>query len=374
MLVAHVIVGLNVGGAELMLQRLCESLNTQDDKHIVISLTSIGKIGVLLQSKGVEVVALDLSSIVTAPIVLFKLVRLLRLHRPDIVQTWMYHADLLGGLAARCAGVKNIIWGVRTTDVKAGGNKSTAFIRGVCARLSFFIPSVIVCAAEASRKAHVDVGYDENKMLVISNGFDLTALNATAEERLSIRLENGITDQEILIGSVGRFNVVKDHPNFVKAAGIVASRYKNVKFLLVGRELTNDNSVLMSLLADTGFSERFILLGERADIPACLKAMDIFCLHSVTEGFPNVLGEAMSMGLPCVTTDVGDASFLIGTTGCVVPSGNPNKLSDGIISLVDIGQDKRVELGAKSKQRIIDEFTMDVTKSKFKRVYEQLCN
>lgn len=374
MLVVHIIIGLNVGGAELMLRRLCESLTTQEDKHVVVSLTKIGKVGELLQSKGIEVVALNLSSVLTAPIVFFRLMRLVKLYKPDIVQTWMYHADFIGGLAAYCVGVKNIIWGVRTTDVKAGGNKRTAFIRSVCARLSFFIPRFVVCAADASRRAHIEAGYDARRMVVIANGFDLSVLSATEEERMFVRSANGISNREILIGSVGRFNVVKDHHNFIKAAGFVASRFKHVKFLLVGRDLTEDNDVLIRLIAETGFSERFVLLGERTDVPACLKAMDIFCLHSVTEGFPNVLGEAMSMGLPCVTTDVGDASLLIGNTGYVVPPKNANRLSEELIKLVEIGQEKREEMGAASKQRIVDEFTMDVTKLKFKHVYDQLCN
>jgi Glycosyltransferase Family 4 len=180
--VLHIIVGLETGGAELMLQRL---ITHQDIKsittHEVISLTQIGKVGILLKQRNVTVHALQMTGALSFPVVLFALRRLIiRLH-PDIVQTWMYHADLLGGIAAKWAGVRHILWGVRTTNVAAGGSRSTWVVRRICAWLSYFVPDSIVCAAEASRLAHVAIGYDTRRMHVVPNGFDMVRFTATPE-------------------------------------------------------------------------------------------------------------------------------------------------------------------------------------------------
>ncbi|MBI6605757.1 MULTISPECIES: glycosyltransferase family 4 protein [Pseudomonas] len=373
MKVTHVIVGLNIGGAELMLRRLCESLNfSSEDEHRVISLTDLGEVGALLRAHGVTVDTLGMRGAWDVFRAFNKLVRLLQSSKPDVVQTWMYHADLLGGLAARRVGVKAVIWGIRTTDVSKGGGRATIIIRKLCAWLSSSVPSVIVCAAQASRASHVAVGYSPGKMTVIPNGFDLERMVAQPQDRESIRSTQGIGEDDLVIGSLGRYNQVKDHSSFVKAAGLVAARFAHVKFLMVGRDVDHANSALMAEIAATGYPDRFVLLGERRDVPACFKAMDIFCLHSLTEGFPNVLGEAMSMALPCVTTDAGDAAFLLGENGFVVPIQDPLALAEALAKIAGATFAERTAMGQGSYKRIVENFTMKCTEHKFKAIYDRL--
>lgn len=370
MKIVHVIVGLNVGGAELMLKRLLESHIAQPGhEYSVISLTDLGVIGPQLTAIGVPVVALGMRNALDIPRVLYLLTRIFGMSRPDVVQTWMYHADLLAGLAARMAGIKSIIWGVRTTDLSDGGKKATILIRKICALLSKSLPRIIVCAAEASRRTHVALGYDQKRMIVISNGFDLSRLNSTLEQRETIRSVAGIKSDDIVIGSLGRFNPVKDHANFIAASKALADKYSNLRFMLIGRDLEYSNMALMKLISSTGHAERFILLGERQDVAACLKAMDIFCLHSRTEGFPNVLGEAMAMGLPCVTTDVGDAAYLLKGNGVVVPPRNSQALANGIEEMLDLGGEGRSALGRSAMSRIYSDFSIDRASEKFLCLY-----
>ncbi|MEW5695828.1 glycosyltransferase family 4 protein [Pseudomonas synxantha] len=373
MKVTHVIVGLNIGGAELMLRRLCESFNSSsEDEHRVISLTDLGEVGALLRAHGVTVDTLGMRGAWDVFSAFNKLVRLLQSTKPDVVQTWMYHADLLGGLAARRVGVKAVIWGIRTTDVSKGGGRATIIIRRLCAWLSSSVPSVIICAAQASRASHVAVGYSPGKMTVIPNGFDLERLVAQPQERESIRSTQGIDEDDLVIGSLGRYNQVKDHSSFVKAAGLLAARFAHVKFLMVGRDVDHANSALMAEIAATGCPDRFVLLGERRDVPACFKAMDIFCLHSVTEGFPNVLGEAMSMALPCVTTDAGDAAFLLGENGFVVPIQDPPALAEALAQIAGATAAERTAMGQGAYMRIVENFTMKCTEHKFRAIYDRL--
>jgi glycosyltransferase involved in cell wall biosynthesis len=369
----HIIVSFNIGGAELMLKRLIESHHgSKQYRHSVISLRGVGSVGLQLQSRGIQVHALDMRSALDMPFALWRLVRLIRTSRPDVVQTWMYHADLLGSLAARLAGNRHVIWGIRTTDVTAGGSHATAAVRQLCAWLSRTVPHTIVCAADASRLAHIAVGYDAARMVVVPNGFDLTHLVAKPEQRDALRLQCGLGAELVAVGYLGRFHPAKDQENFVRAAGLTAQRHSNARFLMVGRGLDANNTQLAQWISATGFADRFVLLGERADVPVCLAAMDFFCLSSRTEGFPNVVGEAMAMGLPCVVTDVGDAAMLVADTGVVVPKEDSAALAFGLGQLLAMTPDARQQLGQKAKARIYAEFSMDRARERFESIYQQI--
>ncbi|MCM2319611.1 MAG: glycosyltransferase [Pseudomonas sp.] len=373
MKILHVIIGLTLGGAELMMKRLIEShSHIPDCEHAVVSLTDLGKIGPQLIDQGISVASLNMHGARDVPQALYKLNRIIRAYRPDIVQTWMYHADLLGGVAARLAGIDRVIWGIRTTDISNGGSKATMVIRTLCARLSRAIPKIIICAADASRTAHARIGYDSNRMIVIPNGFEVSRLQATQQQRDAIRQEAGIGADDLVIGSLGRLNPAKDQENFIAAARILAEKYRNLKFLMIGDGLDPGNRTLMKIITATGHADRFVLLGERRDIPACLKAMDIFCLHSRTEGFPNALGEAMTLGLPCVATNAGDAAYLLGDTGTTVPPRDSQALADGLEKLIRLDHQQRQELGRKSQNRINNNFTIAQTSEKFLQIYDHL--
>lgn len=372
--VVHVIVGMNVGGAELMLRRLILTQHAQQFgvAHKIISLTSVGEVGAQLQAEGVSVTSLGMRSVLQVPLAFFRLVGLLRRLRPDVVQTWMYHADLLGGLAARLAGCRHVIWGIRTTDIGKGGSRATALVRWLCSRLSCWVPRRIVCAASAARRLHAAIGYCADRMVVIPNGFDLTSLQASSAEVASLRDACGLGANVLVVGTLGRFNAVKDQQNFVCAAGVLAQHYPAVRFLLVGRGCDAANGVLSAWIAATGFPQRFVLLGERQDAPVCLAAMDVFALPSRTEGFPNVLAEAMAMGLPCVSTDVGDAAVVLGDCSEVVPPEDAQALARALARLLDMPAQQRAALGAAGRNRIEQEFSMARCAERFAAVYEDV--
>ncbi|OWW18565.1 glycosyltransferase family 4 protein [Noviherbaspirillum denitrificans] len=368
--VLHVIAGLDVGGAEIALYRLVAGTRESEYTHAVVALTTGGPMAARLREAGIDVTTLDFKA---APFAGFlKLVSIMRMERPDIVQTWMYHADMLGGLAARLAGIRNVIWGIRTSALGSGDSRATVFVQKLCAWLSRRIPHTIVCVAEAARQNHVAHGYDARRMAVIPNGFDLAQFTAQKSEGASVRMQYGIGEQDVLIGMVGRFNANKDQHNFVRAAGLLARHQANVRFLMVGRDIDAANAELMCWIAQTGHAERFVLLGERSDVPACLQALDVFCLSSRTEGFPNVVGEAMAMGVPCVVTDVGDAAMLVGRTGIVVPKENPGALAEGMAALLAMKPDVRQRLGQQAKARIREEFSAERARQRFEALYQTL--
>lgn len=368
--ILHVITGLEVGGAEMALYRLICASSGGQYTHTVVSLTPGGGLQPRFLAAGIRVIVLDVRR---APLSNFmRLVRLMRALRPDVVQTWLYHADLLGGLAARLAGRRSLIWGIRTTDVDGGCARMTTLVRQLCAWLSHWIPQKIVCVAEAARRSHQLIGYDAARMVVVGNGFDLSLLKAAPAERDSLRAQCGFDPGHVVVGTLGRFNLDKDHASFVKAAGQLAARDRRLRFLMVGQDLDAANAELMGWIRATGCPERFVLLGERRDAPVCLAAMDIFCLSSRTEAFPNVVGEAMAMGLPCVATDVGDVAVLMADTGVLVPRADPAALAHGVARLAGLGAGYRAQLGWRARERIRTTFTVACMRERFERIYEEL--
>ncbi len=375
MKVVHIIIDLNVGGAELMLKRLILQQQTGPTiEHIVISLTDRGTLGDELSRNGIHIEALGMRSSISVLSCFFQLRRRLKALHPDIVHTWMYHSDLLGGLAARTLGLRNIIWCVRSTDINKGGSKLTLLIRKICAALSDYIPAKIIYAANASRKVHENLGYKHSRSQVIPNGFDLSRLEASDEQADTLRKYFKIQDGQRVITTVGRYSPVKDHITFINAAAQLARSDKALRFLMVGRGLSADNLALMNAINQTDCADQFILAGERNDIPCCLKISDIFCLHSVTEGFPNVLGEAMAMGVPSVTTDVGDAAFLIGMEQYVVSAKQPSQLAQCIHKLLDMDYSKRKALGLTLQERIRNNFSMQSISQTYLNLYLKINN
>ncbi len=371
MKIIHIITSLNVGGAEQALKRLLLTIPDAQHNTLVISLKNLGKIGDELQSNGFKVVALNMRSFFTFSVGIIRIYRIIREFKPEIVQTWLYHADLIGGVVAKISGVRCVIWGIRTTELKKG-SYLTALIRKALSRLSYVIPTKIVCVAEASRKKHIALGYDASKMVVIGNGFDLSLLQSIPEQIKMLRKEWGFVEGEIVIGVLGRLSQVKGQDLFIKAAGMLARDYPNIRFLMIGKGLEPANHELIAWINATGFMDRFILAGERHDAPICLGAMDVFCLPSRSEGFPNALGEAMVMGLPCVSTDVGDARVLLGDTGLLVQKDDSEALTIGLKQILDMSQDERMALGERAKLRVHSEFTLEQTRKKFEAVYAEL--
>ncbi len=203
---------------------------------------------------------------------------------------------------------------------------------------------------------------------MISNGFDVETYKPDLGIRHQIRQSLDVPSDALVIGSIGRFNGYKDHRGFVLAAADLASADRRAYFLMVGRDIDSHNITLMKWIEETGYADRFRLLGERNDVSAILTAMDIFCLHSKSEGFPNVLGEAMCTALPSVVTDVGDAGVLLGDADLVVPPQDPEGLAQGLLTLVQSSPETRAALGNIARKRIKENYSIEG----FKRQYEDL--
>ena len=371
--VTHIIVGLNIGGAEQMLVKLLTCMDRAQFECRVISLTDIGALGQKLLDIGIPVDCIAMNEDTNPLTSLKKIVRILKREKPDVVQTWMYHADFIGGLAARMAGVKGLVWGVHQANLAKSLNTSrTLFIAGICARLSNFLPCKIVCCSEASRKTHVDFGYSSRKMVVIPNGFEIEAYRPNPLAREEIRAELGLAPNTPLIGLVARFDPQKDHRSFILAAAILSKVRPDAHFLCCGKLIDKDNAELVSWIEAENLMSRFHLLGNRSDVPKLDAAMDLLTSSSLGEGFPNFVGEAMSCGTPCVVTDVGDSAFLVGETGKIVPPGDPEALAAGWLELLEKSASERKQLGNLARERIIERFEIGIVTKKYEETYQEM--
>jgi len=359
--VVHIITGLNDGGAEGVLTRLC--LHSEQVQHVVISLMDEGKYGPLLARSGVAVHCLGMNPGKPSIVRLFRLVRLIRAEQPDVVQTWMYHADLLGGIAARLAGVRRVFWGIRHSTLEKGKSKrSTIMIARLCAFLSNWVPEKIICCANKAQDVHADIGYSRRKLRVIPNGYDLARFRSDAAAGAKVRAELGLGPNDFIIGNVGRFDPLKDHSNLLQALARVAECKIHFRSLLIGKGMSPDNTGLVEQIAALGLQDSVLLVGQRSDIPAVMNALDLHVLSSLSEGFPNVIAEAMACGTPCISTDVGDALDIVGDKEACCPARDPQALADVIIKLArewqqypSIWQARK----AASSQRIEEKFSIE---------------
>jgi glycosyltransferase involved in cell wall biosynthesis len=367
--VLHVIVALSSGGAQAMLAKLVGRLDRARFEPTVVSLTDRGTLGDIIEQTETELITLGMRRGFPDPRALFRFRSLVRERRPDIIQSWMYHADVLTALTCRGTGIP-FLWNIRCSAVQMG-NYSTlsALTMRLAARLSHW-PLGIVVNSIAGRDHHQRIGYRPRAWYFIPNGFDLTRFRPSADARREIRAEAGIDDQRPLIGLFARFDPMKDHAGFFEAAAIVARR-TGAHFLLAGEGVAESNAALCRLIADPDLQGRVHLLGYRRDIDRMMAALDVHVLSSAYgEGFPNVLGEAMACGVICVTTDVGDAAAIVGDCGFVVPPRDAAALADAITAAVSMPSCERLALERKGRQRIEEHFSVDAVVRQYEDLYE----
>jgi len=369
----HVITGLPRGGAEMMLYKLLARIDRDRFEPAVVSLRGEGPVGARIRDLDVAVDSLGAEGPLGAVASLVRLRRAVVRFSPHVVQTWLYHADLLGGLAARLGGSPPVVWGIRMSRVdREAFRASTVAIARLCAWLSPLLARQIVCCSEAGRQAHAAFGYDASKMTVIPNGFDTEQFRPDGNARRSVREALGLPADSRLVGMVARTDPHKDHPTFLSAAAAVCRRIPDVHFILVGLGTEAANAELGRQVEATGIAERFHRLGARDDVPALTASFDVAVSSSIGEGFSNAIGEAMACGVPCVVTDVGDSAWVVGETGRVVPPRDAQALGAAITDVLSLPPDAYAELGAAARRRVVENFAIGDVVRRYENLYVAL--
>lgn len=360
MRIVFIITGLSVGGAEMMLYKIMQRIDRDKFYPFVVSLMDKGILGSRIEALGIPVIALGMERGFPSLFKFLNLIKILHKIRPDIVHTWMYHSDLIGGLAARMAGCKKVIWCIRHSNLSKNENKrSTLWVVKLCALLSKFVPTQIISCSQRANEIHAENGYVKEKLHVIPNGFDLANFQPDETRRASMRIELGLPMDVPLVGLIARFDVQKNHLGFIEAAAKVHVKMPFVHFVLAGAGVDISNVKLNSAIAEKGLPRCMHLLGRREDVPQLMASLDVLASSSHGEAFPNVLGEAMACGIPCVVTDVGDSAEIVGSTGVVVAAGDMDGLAQGLMHVLSLPLEKKKLLQEDARARVADRYEIN---------------
>ncbi|MEG4320537.1 MULTISPECIES: glycosyltransferase [unclassified Microcoleus] len=372
--IIYITTGLSTGGAERMLYNLLSRINRERFSPVVVSLMDRGTWGDRIEALGIPVYIMGMKQGKPTPKSIWQFIHQIRQLKPDLILGWMYHANL----AAQLAGIFTlksipVVWNIRHSIYSLDYEKpATSAIIKILAKISSF-PEKILYNSKTGASQHEQLGYQASKTLVISNGFDPENFMPSLEFRTSLIKELGLESDTFLIGRFARYHLMKDFANFLEAAAILLKDYPDVHFLLAGDEVNWENQILSQLIHELKIVDRIHLLGDRQDIPRLTAALDIASSSSFYgEAFPNVIGEAMSCGVPCVVTDVGDSAWIVSNTGRIVSPKNPKALADAWKELIKVGLEGRNALGKAARTRIIENFSLDSIVAQYEELYESV--
>ncbi|MEY9164246.1 glycosyltransferase involved in cell wall biosynthesis [Sinorhizobium fredii] len=354
-MIMHVITNFTASaGAETMLARLLHG--AADERIVVVSLIGVSdRNRNLADNPRVAYVSLAASSPAALPGAILRLARVIRKERPDVILCWMYHAMIVGTIAARLAGRGvPIYWNIRQSldDPASLTRSSRLAIAG--AKLLSSQPAGIIYNSARALELHRAYGYANRNMVAIPNGFELPRIGPT--EATTARR----------IGIVGRFHPQKDHATFFKAVAAVRKTHPQAVFSAAGNGLSHDNRAVVDLMVEAGLPEHVIdLKGEISDMPSYYRSIDALVLSSRTEGFPNVIAEAMSYAKPIVTTDVGDAAAIAGNAGIAVPACDPEALAEAIREILDLSPTEYARYSRNARERVENEYEISAIRAKY---------
>lgn len=372
MKILYVITGLYTGGGERMLYNLLSKINRDRFSPVVVSLLDRGTWGDRIETLGIPVHTLGMQQGMPTPTAFWRLTQLVSQIKPDLIQGWMYHGNLAVQLASIFYSQKvPVLWNIQNSVYSLSHEKiMTASVIKLCAYLSKFTKKIIY-VSKTSKTQHEALGYYSERSCLIPNASDNLQFVPSSQAKVSFRSELGLPEETFLIGLICRYHPMKDHANFIQAAAILLKHYPQVHFVLVGTEVDHKNQSLNQIIQELKIANQIHLLGERKDIPRITAALDIASSSSAYgEAFPLVLAEAMSCGIPCVVTDVGDSGWIVGNTGIVVPPKQPKALADAWKDLI-LNSD-RIALGQAARARILEYFSLESVVTQYESLYENL--
>ncbi len=346
-------------------------MSSDTDNHIVISLTGEGYFGPKLRELGITVHSLGLNKrnfLIRLP----KLFYILKNTHADVIQTWMYHADLIGGLASYLLGYRNIYWGIRNTEIPQSKFSTTYIVILVNAVLSHFIPKRIICNSKSGSEAHIKLGFKENKLRVVHNGYQNKSSRSNYKSQKIIRSKYGIPAGSQVCGTIGRCDILKGHKYLISSlSDVVYNSDCDLCFVFVGKGAEGLKIYLDPIKKEFGAKFSYFVKEHLDDVDEILSALDIFCLPSISEGFPNALAEAMLLGIPCVATNVGAVREMLGDVTEVVAPADTQALGRSISDLLKMNKEQKQQIGQRNRERILTFFDIETMKQSYHIVYQE---
>ncbi len=364
--ICHIITGLERGGAERFLFNFLTAGDlSKKTNNMVISLMSEGYYGPLLKKHNIPLRCLNMKRGRINIKSVIKLMQIIKNQKPDIIQGWMYHGNLAGLLGIFVMNKKTkLSWNIRLSlEVFSQMKFKTRLVIKLGAMLSKRVNSIIY-NSKRSLKQHRQLGFSSHNDYFIPNGFDIKKWKPNKIVKYKIRNLLNISSTARVIGYVGRGDKQKDLPKLFRVFDIIKKKHPNVVLIAVGKNLKK-----------YAFnSDRIIFLGERSDVQEIMCCFDILCLTSKAEGFPNVIGEAMLSGLPCISTDVGDAKNILGKSGWIVPTDSTSLFVKYLDNLLKMPEKKLKKYGKRARELIINNYDIDKIRGQYISLYNSILN
>lgn len=349
------------GGAERQLTELVKRLDPSRHEVIVATFYDGGELRSEIDDiPGVGVISLGKKDRWDLVPFIWRLARVVREVRPHVLHGYMGNANELCLLMARLFGGR-AVWGLRNSDRDLSCyDWLSAWTLRTGSWLSRFADLIIVNSF-AGKRDHAARGYAADRMVVIHNGIDTARFRHDTERGRERRREWNVAEHEFLVGMIGRLDPQKDHPTFLRAAALAAKQRAGVRFICVGNGSdVHYKKQLQSLADELGLGDRLVWAPASNNVLGLYNAMDLVTLTSRNgEGFANVIGEAMSCGVPVVVTDAGDLALIVGNKELVVPIQQPEALATAWCRVIDMTPAERKSLGFQGRARIVEEFNVE---------------
>lgn len=373
--IAFVITSLSTGGAEQSLLELLARLDRSRFQPIVICLRGPADYGKDIEALGVPLHCLNMRGLFDTLPALAELRRILTNFSPQVLQCWMYHANLFGTLASLGLPGIELIWGIRNSFISPDSNSFlTRIVVALGGLLSHVVRVRIIYNSVRAEMVHTKsliFGCAKKKGRVIANGFDVQRFTPSNECRLAVRHELGVGVDAPLVGIFGRYHPVKDHESFLAAAALVVQSLPAARILMCGAGLDNSNQGICQLIERLGIKSQVLLLSKRTDIPRLMASLDLMVLSSKAESFPRVIGEALACEIPCVSTDVGDCREILEGCGKVVPIGSPTEMARAVLEYLLLPKDELQMVGKKGRARIEGKYSIQSIVAQYCSLYEE---
>lgn len=370
--IQHVTTSLDMGGAQAMLVKLIEaSGGAECSESSVVSLMRPGVMLPALCEAGCPVYSLGMKRGLFGPLGLVRLLRITARVSPDVLQGWMYH----GNLAASIAGVAQgsqvpVVWNIRhSLGDPTLETRTTRGLLALSARLSRSAAAIIYNSQAAARE-HEAIGFSNTRATYIPNGFDCDLYKPDRNRRDRLHTLFDIAEDAIVVAMVARLHPMKDHALLVSAVARARAAGCNLHLLMVGTDLDKPPPALAKLIAESLPEDCVTLASERTDVADWLPGVDIVALSSAWgEAFPNILGEAMACGIPCVATNIGDCKSILGDTGLTVPARDIEAMAAALLRVATLGEGERANMGAAARERVVSLFELRHVALQYRRLY-----
>ncbi len=364
--VLHIITGLGPGGAQSCLLSILKN----KDKNISHGVISLGR-GDIYEEKIKNLTEFYVKCPISfSPkffLQIYNVYKAIKLFSPNIIQTWLYHSDLIGTIVYMFLKNKpKLVWTIRCSDMAGRYDKGMNFLFLKLLSILSFLPEKIIYNSKSGIKSHQARGYKKEKSTLIYNGVNTKIFKKIKNNNFREKL--GVNKNIFLFGLIARDDPIKGHEDFLKAISLVSNSHG----ILVGDGITSSDRI-RNKIDMLNISHKVSLFEQNDDIQNIMSSLDALVSASYSEGFPTVIAEAMSCETPIIATNAGDSSEIIGKLDAIYKAGNHIELSNKMKIFTRNTEIIRKKIGKDLRERVKTHFTSEIMHNRYNQTYNLLC-